>query len=38
MWPADAGYVLAEHVVLVDLRDVLPAELVFGAPSPYLHV
>jgi hypothetical protein len=37
MWPADAGYVLAEHVVLVDLRDVLPAELVFGAPSPYLH-
>jgi hypothetical protein len=36
-WPASAGYLLAEHVVLHDLTDWLPAELVYGAPSPYLH-
>lgn len=36
-WPAAAGYVLAEHIVLHDLTDSLPAELVYGAPSPYLH-
>src|SRR5262249_16167320 len=35
-WPADAGYVLAEPIVLHDLTDWLPAELVYGAPSPYL--
>jgi hypothetical protein len=36
-WPASAGYFLAEHVVLHDLSDGVPPELVFGAPSPYLH-
>ncbi|WP_372450941.1 DUF6758 family protein [Actinoplanes flavus] len=36
-WPASAGYLLAEHVVLHDLSEGVPSELVFGAPSPYLH-
>jgi hypothetical protein len=36
-WPASAGYLLAEHVVLHDLSEWLPPELVYGAPSPYLH-
>ena len=36
-WPASAGYFLAEHVVLHDLSDGIPPELVYGAPSPYLH-
>ena len=36
-WPASAGYFLAEHVVLHDLSDQIPSELVYGAPSPYLH-
>ncbi|WP_342669767.1 DUF6758 family protein [Actinoplanes rectilineatus] len=36
-WPASAGYLLAEHVVLHDLSEGVPPELVFGAPSPYLH-
>ncbi len=36
-WPAEAGYVLADHVVLHDLVEWRPAELVYGAPSPYLH-
>lgn len=38
MWPADAGYLLAEHVVLADLRE-LPSVggYAFGAPSPYLR-
>jgi hypothetical protein len=36
-WPAEAGYALAaEDVSLVDLREILPSPLVFGAPSPYL--
>ncbi|MGA8114659.1 MAG: DUF6758 family protein [Actinocatenispora sp.] len=35
-FPAAAGYVLAEHVVLHDLTDSRPAELVYGALSPYL--
>ncbi|MEV6487762.1 DUF6758 family protein [Actinoplanes sp. NPDC051633] len=35
-WPASAGYFLAEHVVLHDLSDGIPPELVYGAPSPYL--
>jgi hypothetical protein len=35
-WPQDAGYVLSEHIVLHDLTDWLPPELVFGATSPYL--
>ena len=36
LWPAEAGYVLLEHVVLHDMRDRVPADLVVGAPSPYL--
>jgi len=36
-WPAGAGYVLAERVELCDLTDSIPGELVYGAPSPYLH-
>jgi hypothetical protein len=36
-WPTEAGYVLAEHLTLVDLRDDMPGPLVFGAPSPYLR-
>ncbi|MGH3655398.1 MAG: DUF6758 family protein [Micromonosporaceae bacterium] len=36
-WPASAGYVLAEHVTLCDLVASVPNELVYGAPSPYLH-
>ena len=35
-WPADAGYVLSEHIVLQDITAWLPAELGYGAPSPYL--
>lgn len=36
-WPASAGYLLADDVVLHDLAEWLPSELVYGAPSPYLH-
>src|SRR6266545_3817705 len=42
-WPTalwavkSAGYLLAENVVLHDLVDSVPAEMVYGAPSPYLH-
>ncbi len=36
-WPASAGYIMAEHVVLHDLSEWVPPELVYGAPSPYLH-
>ncbi|WP_373291270.1 DUF6758 family protein [Pilimelia anulata] len=36
-WPASAGYLLAENVILQDLAEWQPQELVFGAPSPYLH-
>jgi hypothetical protein len=36
-WPAEAGYVLAEHLVLQDLREDMPVALLFGAPSPYLR-
>nr|WP_318783153.1 DUF6758 family protein [Plantactinospora soyae] len=36
-WPASAGYLLAEDVDLHDLTEWTPPELVFGAPSPYLH-
>jgi hypothetical protein len=36
-WPPDAGYVLSEHIVLRDLSDWLPAELVYGAASPRLN-
>jgi len=34
--PASAGYVLAEHIVLHDLTESRPPELVYGALSPYL--
>jgi Family of unknown function (DUF6758) len=33
IWPAAAGYLLAEEIILRDLVDYLPTELVFGAPS-----
>lgn len=36
-WPESAGYLLADQVVLQDLTDGVPSELVFGAPSPYLR-
>lgn len=36
LWPAEAGHVLAEHLVLSDLRDRIPADLPVGPPSPYL--
>jgi hypothetical protein len=36
-WPAEAGYVLAEHLTLHDLRDDVPQPLLFGAASPYLR-
>jgi hypothetical protein len=36
-WPPTAGYLFADHLVLHDLTEWLPSELVFGAPSPYLH-
>ena len=32
-WPASAGYLLAEDLVLCDLLDYFPAELVYGAVS-----
>jgi hypothetical protein len=36
-WPAAAGYVLAESIVLHDLALSVPSELVFGAPSGRLR-
>ncbi|WP_374198064.1 DUF6758 family protein [Micromonospora sp. PLK6-60] len=36
-WPASAGHLLAEEVMLHDLAEWTPPELVYGAPSPYLH-
>lgn len=36
-WPAAAGFVLAEDLLLHDLGESVPAQLRFGAPSPYLH-
>jgi hypothetical protein len=36
-WPAAAGFVLAEDLLLHDLCDSVPLQLGFGAPSPYLH-
>jgi hypothetical protein len=35
-WPASAGYLLADELVLSDLVDWLPPELVYGAPSARL--
>lgn len=37
IWPSSAGCLLAEEVVLHDLIDWSPPELVYGAPSPYLQ-
>ncbi len=36
LWPAAAGYVLVEHVVLHDLRAGIPPDFTLGAPSPFL--
>lgn len=36
-WPSPAGYVLAENIVLHDLAESQPSELVFGAPSMRLR-
>jgi len=36
LWPAEAGYLLAEDVVLHDLRDHVPPLLPLGATSPRL--
>ncbi|WP_348775337.1 DUF6758 family protein [Solwaraspora sp. WMMD937] len=36
-WPANAGYLLAEEIVLHDLSEEVPTGIVYGAPSPYLH-
>jgi hypothetical protein len=36
-WPAPAGYLFAESIVLHDLAQSVPAELVFGAPSGRLR-
>jgi hypothetical protein len=36
-WPAPAGYLLAESIVLHDLTQSVPVELVFGAPSTRLR-
>jgi hypothetical protein len=36
-WPAAAGFLLAEDLVLHDLAESVPSQLVYGAPSPYLH-
>ncbi len=36
-WPAAAGFVLAEDLMLHDLGESVPQQLGFGAPSPYLH-
>jgi len=36
-WPDSAAYLFAEDLVLHDLTEWVPAELVYGAPSPYLH-
>ena len=35
-WPASAGYLLADDLVLENLCDWLPPELVYGAPSARL--
>lgn len=36
-WPTSAGYLLADNLVLQDLTDWLPPEMVYGASSPYLR-
>jgi hypothetical protein len=37
-WPATAGYVLVENIVLHDLAESIPSELVLGAPSQRLRL
>lgn len=37
LWPAQAGLLLLEDLVLHDLRDDLPGQVRFGPPSPYLR-
>jgi hypothetical protein len=37
LWPADAGYLFAEDVNLLDLREESPGPLIFGAPSPHIN-
>lgn len=37
LWPAEAGVLLLEDLVLLDLREQLPGGLRFGPPSPYLR-
>lgn len=36
LWPAAAGYMLAEDLALHDLRESVPTDLVIGAHSPRL--
>jgi hypothetical protein len=36
-WPAQAGYLLAEEILLHDLTESIPSELVFGAPTRRLR-
>jgi hypothetical protein len=36
-WPASAGYLFAEPMVLHDLAQWVPSELVIGAPSGRIH-
>lgn len=37
LWPAEAGVMLMEDLVLHDLREHIPGGLRFGPPSPYLR-
>lgn len=37
LWPAEAGVLLLEDLVLHDLREQIPGGLRFGPPSPYLR-
>jgi len=37
LWPAEAGVLLLEDLVLHDLREHIPGDVRFGPPSPYLR-
>ncbi|MBA2390071.1 MAG: hypothetical protein H0V67_07400 [Geodermatophilaceae bacterium] len=37
LWPAEAGVLLLEDLVLHDLREQIPGGVRFGPPSPYLR-
>ncbi|MGI8530293.1 MAG: DUF6758 family protein [Geodermatophilaceae bacterium] len=37
LWPAEAGVLLLEDLVLLDLREHIPGDMRFGPPSPYLR-